>query len=151
MNKELPCYIVSDLLPFYEDELLSEETINDINEHISECEACKKKMDTVKMHIDVKPTATQLKGDPLMKVRQFQKIQAIWGAVIAFILGFCLPVAYLGSRAIINGGVKEYQIERVKRLWYVLVADCFISGAVICGSFLVVLFITKRCVSNKVN
>ena len=26
MNKELPCYIISDLLPLYQDDILSEQT-----------------------------------------------------------------------------------------------------------------------------
>ena len=30
MNKELPCYIVSDLLPLYQEEILSEQTKKDM-------------------------------------------------------------------------------------------------------------------------
>lgn len=151
MSKELPCYIVSDLLSFYEDDLLSEETIKDINEHICSCEECKRKMEAVKMQIDVKPTTAQLKDNPLMKIRMFQRMQTIWGTVIAFILGFCLPVAFWGAKAIINEGVKAYQIERIKHFWYVIIAECCISGVVICGVFLVILFITQKYVSNKIN
>lgn len=43
MNKELPCYIVSDLLPLYQDDILSEQTKKDIEKHLNECEECKKK------------------------------------------------------------------------------------------------------------
>ena len=31
MNKRLPCYIVSDLLPLYQDDILSEQTKKDID------------------------------------------------------------------------------------------------------------------------
>ena len=31
MNKTLPCYIVSDLLPLYQEDILSEETKKDIS------------------------------------------------------------------------------------------------------------------------
>ena len=41
MNKTLPCYIVSDLLPLYQEDILSEETKKDIDEHLKECEGCK--------------------------------------------------------------------------------------------------------------
>lgn len=43
MNKELPCYIVSDLLPLYQDDILSEQTKLDIDKHLCECKDCKKK------------------------------------------------------------------------------------------------------------
>ena len=43
MNKELPCYIISDLLPLYQDDILSEQTKKDIDRHLSQCKDCKKK------------------------------------------------------------------------------------------------------------
>ena len=42
MNKELPCYIVSDLLPLYQDEILSEQTKKDIFIHLIELKSAKK-------------------------------------------------------------------------------------------------------------
>ena len=44
MNKRLPCYIVSDLLPLYQDDILSEQTKKDIDKHLTECRECQKKM-----------------------------------------------------------------------------------------------------------
>lgn len=43
MNKRLPCYIVSDLLPLYQDDILSEQTKKDIDKHLTECRECQKK------------------------------------------------------------------------------------------------------------
>jgi len=34
MNKRLPCYIVSDLLPLYQDDILSEQTKKDIDNRV---------------------------------------------------------------------------------------------------------------------
>lgn len=42
MNKRLPCYIVSDLLPLYQDDILSEQTKKDIDKHLTECQLPKK-------------------------------------------------------------------------------------------------------------
>ena len=39
MNKTLPCYIVSDLLPLYQEDILSEETKKDIDEHFEKYNA----------------------------------------------------------------------------------------------------------------
>ena len=36
MNKELPCYIISDLLPLYQDDILSEQTKKDIDKRYIE-------------------------------------------------------------------------------------------------------------------
>lgn len=43
MNKRLPCYIVSDLLPLYQDDILSEQTKKDIDKHLTECRECQKR------------------------------------------------------------------------------------------------------------
>ena len=48
MNKRLPCYIVSDLLPLYQDDILSEQTKKDIDKHLTECRECQKKMAAMK-------------------------------------------------------------------------------------------------------
>lgn len=73
MNRELPCYVVSDLLPLYQDDLLSEQTKKDIEKHLNECEECKKKMMAMTMQIDVPNTNAELKINPLKKVSFYQK------------------------------------------------------------------------------
>ena len=45
MNKEISCYIVSDLLPLYQEDILSEETKKDIEKHLNECKEFRKKLD----------------------------------------------------------------------------------------------------------
>ena len=50
MNKELPCYVISDLLSLYQDDILSEQTKKDIDRHLSGCEECRKKLLAMKMH-----------------------------------------------------------------------------------------------------
>ena len=122
MNKELPCYIVSDLLPLYQDDILSEQTKKDIDKHLSECEDCKKKIDAMKMKIDIQPANTELKTDPLKKVRFYQKALTALGAAIAFILGACIPIAVLGLAVLERGEIATYQIARVKHFWYVFVS-----------------------------
>ena len=144
MNKGLPCYIVSDLLPLYQDDILSEQTKIDIDKHLSECEDCKKKMDAMKMKIDIQPVNTELKTDPLKKVRFYQKALTALGAAIAFILGACVPIAVLGLAVLERGEIATYQIARVKHLWYVFVSWSCGAGIIACAIyFLVILFIRK--------
>lgn len=48
MKNKIPCEVIKDLFPLYIDELTSEVTNKEINEHISECESCKKVLETMK-------------------------------------------------------------------------------------------------------
>ena len=132
MNRELPCYIVSDLLPLYQDDLLSEQTKKDIDKHLNECEECQKNMAALKMQLAVQNTNSESKHDPLKKVRFYQKMLTSLGAVIAFILGACIPIAILGLTVLTRGEIATYQIERAKSLWYVLASWSCASGIAVC-------------------
>ena len=47
---KIPCEIIRDLLPLYQDDICSEKSRNAIEEHIKECESCRtylKKMEGV--------------------------------------------------------------------------------------------------------
>ena len=107
MNKDLPCYIVSDLLPFYQEGILSEQTKEDIDEHINECNVCKRNLDIMRMQIDVKTTDVEMKTTPFKKVRFYQKVLTIMGAFIAFVFGACYPIVRLGIGVIARGGITD--------------------------------------------
>ena len=111
MNKEIPCYIISDLLPLYQDDLLSQQTKKDIDQHVRECKDCKKEMDAIKLQLDLQTADGQLQAEPLRKVRFYQKTLTVLGAVIAFILGACYPIAILGLTVLERGTITDYQIE----------------------------------------
>lgn len=149
MNKELPCYIVSDLLPLYQDDILSEQTKKDIDKHLNECEECKKKMIAMKMQIDVQNTNVELKSNPLKKVRFYEKMLTCLGAVIAFILGACAPIAILGLLVLERGEIATYQIERVKSLWYVLVSWSCVAGIAVCVIYFLLILLIKKIIRKK--
>lgn len=144
MNKELPCYIISDLLPLYEDDVLSTQTKKDIDRHIEECEDCRKKLDVMKTKLNVQSENKELKANPLKRIKSYQRTLIILGAIVAFILGACYPIASLGIRVLLRGEVTAYQIERLKALWYVLVLKGCLVGIVVCAIYvLIVLLISK--------
>lgn len=149
MNKELPCYVISDLLPLYQDEILSEQTKKDIDKHLNECEECKKKLMAMNMQIDVQNTDIELKGNPLKKVRFYQKMLTGLGAVIAFILGACAPIAILGLTVLERGEMAVYQIERVKSLWYVLASWSCGVGIVGCILYLLLILLIRKIIRKK--
>lgn len=149
MNRELPCYVVSDLLPLYQDDILSEQTKKDIDKHLNECEECKKEMVAMKMKIDVQNTDVELKSNPLKKVRFYQKMLTGLGAVIAFILGACAPITILGLTVLERGEIAAYQIERVKSLWYVLASWSCAAGIVVCVIYFLLILLIKKIIRKK--
>lgn len=149
MNKELPCYVISDLLPSYQDDILSEETKKDIDKHLSECEDCRKKLAAMKMQIDVQSTEVELKSNPLKKVKFYQKMLTVLGAVIAFILGACAPIAILGFTVLERGEIAAYQIERVKSLWYILALWSSAAGIAVCVIYFFLILFIKKIIGNK--
>ena len=49
---KIPCEIIRDLLPLYQDDICSEKSRNAIEEHIKECESCRtylKKMEVPRL------------------------------------------------------------------------------------------------------
>ncbi len=149
MNKRLPCYIISDLLPLYQDNILSEQTKKDIDKHLNECEDCKKKMDAMKMQIDVQTTNAELKTNPLKKVRFYQKTLTVLGAVIAFVLGACYPIAILGLTVLERGEIATYQIERLKNLWYILALRSCVAGIIVCAIYFLLILLIGKIISGS--
>ncbi|MEG2483747.1 MAG: zf-HC2 domain-containing protein [Lachnospiraceae bacterium] len=149
MNKELPCYIISDLLPLYQDDMLSEQTKKDIDKHLIECKDCKKKMDAMKMQIDVQTINTELKTNPLKKVRFYQKTLTVLGAVIGFFLGACYPIAKLGIAVLERGEIATYQIERLKSLWYIFALESCFVGIIVCAIYFLFLLLMRKMISKN--
>ena len=149
MNKKLPCYIVSDLLPLYQDDILSEQTKKDIDKHLTECRECQKKMAAMKTQLDIQNTNVDLKINPLKKVRFYQKILTVLGAVIAFILGACTPIAILGLTVLERGEIAAYQIERAKSLWYVLASWSCAAGIVVCVIYFLLILLIKKIIRKR--
>lgn len=150
MNRGIPCYIVSDLLPLYQDDILSEETKKDVDKHLSECKDCKKKMDTMEMQINVQTTNAELKANPLKKVRFYQRALTVLGAVIAFISGACYPVAVLGFAVLERGEIATYQIERLKSLWYVLALRSCAAGIIACAVYFLLILLIRKIISKRI-
>ena len=67
------CNIVQDLLPLYEEELLSEESVAFVNEHLDTCESCKKKWSTMQKFTIEKGNSSS--NAQKAEVRSLKKLQ----------------------------------------------------------------------------
>lgn len=149
MNKTLPCYIVSDLLPLYEEDILSEQTKKDIDEHLRECEECKKKMAAMQMPIEIPITEPELKVNPFEKLKAYQNALVIFGAIVSFLVGIFSPIAVAGIRILIGGEITAYHIERFKSLGYALVLKNCLIGLGVCAVYLLLVWAIRKWMSNK--
>lgn len=104
----------------------------------------------MKIQIDVQTTKTELKTNPLKKVRFYQEALTVLGAVIAFFLGACYPIARLGIAVLERGEIATYQIERLKRLWYILaLRSCFV-GIIACAIYFLSILLIRKLISRNV-
>ncbi|MGL5646274.1 MAG: DUF3955 domain-containing protein [Clostridium sp.] len=84
------CEIIRDLLPLYSDEVCSEESSQIVREHIAECEDCRNMLEKMNQEIKVENLDNDVKQIKSLakKWKQSKITSFIWGATIAFIIGF---------------------------------------------------------------
>ncbi len=92
---------------------------------------------------------TFFKPNPLKKVRFYQKMLTVLGAVIAFVLGACYPIAILGLTVLERGEIAAYQIERLKNLWYVLALRSCVAGIIVCAIYFLLILLIGKIISGS--
>ena len=101
---ELKCNLVEDLMPLYIDDLVSDDTKKDIEEHLSKCEACRSMCEELKR--DINPNireninlnqeeSEKLKTDTLNSINKYlNKIKYIF---IIFSISVAVGISLLGG------------------------------------------------------
>lgn len=90
---KLPCDIVQDLLPLYEDNLCSQATREAIEEHLRECEKCGRQHTAVQELVEPE-VVVEPKQEKKAAAKSFKKIRNRWIASIVVIL-LLIPMGYL--------------------------------------------------------
>lgn len=96
MNKKYECGIILDLLPLYIEGMVSSETEEVINQHLLECEACKKAYEEMSQDIDI---CIEKREQP--KRHKFKKKSRVRILLYAYLLlllsivAFCLTDIYV--------------------------------------------------------
>ncbi|MBQ3931157.1 MAG: DUF4825 domain-containing protein [Firmicutes bacterium] len=117
MSEKLSCHIVKDLLPHYIDGLTSEETSQDIMEHLKQCKDCRSQYEAMSGRMLENEKITQERDgkeiDYLKKVRRRSRITALVlvCAALLVIAAGVLKIYYIGrlnksvtvSVSIVNG------------------------------------------------
>ena len=79
---KLNCKVIEDLLPLYLDEVCSEESRQLVEEHLSECEECRKLVETI-TEVQYEKVEQEETVESEVVKRSFKKIRRRWSARIA--------------------------------------------------------------------
>lgn len=152
MKNEIQCSVVNDLLPLYADELTSEDTSSLIQAHLEECEACQKVYQAFKTELNTSANTisntTKKEVNYLKKINTYQTINLILGAIISFLLGACLPVLKIGIPVLLGGKIPEYYLARLQIAWHIGLLKMVLSGIIVCGCYLLVMFCIRKKIKN---
>ena len=153
MKNEIQCNIVSDLLPLYVDGLTSENTNTFIQKHLEECSDCQKEYQTFQIELGSSKNSSDAtvtrEVNYLKKIKTYQNINLVLGAIISFLFGMCLPVLRVGIPVILGGAIPEYYLARLQMAWHIGLLKMLVSGICVCISYLFIMFLVRRKVRNK--
>ena len=91
---KLPCEIIEDLLPLYEEGICSEETRKAVEQHLDECEKCKRLYKGIQEIPEVRFESPKPVQDKAMK-KGLKKIKKYWWASIIIVI-MIVPLSILG-------------------------------------------------------
>lgn len=106
MTMDKNCNIVNDLLPLYIDDVLSDDSRQFVEEHLSSCDKCKKQLEEMKTDVTALPKDKDIK--PFKKIRRklITRLILIVVLAVALVAGWVfvwttyIPVKYVGDQFI---------------------------------------------------
>ncbi len=149
MKHPVSCNIIQDLMPLYVEELTSELSNSEINNHLDNCKECRKKYHSMKFSMDEKkPEENETEKpeiDYLKKIKVYQKRNLILGSIISFLFGMTLPLLIIAIPIIIHGGaINSYQIARLHAVWYQLLINLLLSGFIVCMLYMAINLLFRK-------
>ena len=93
MNKEYECGIILDLLPMFIEGMVSKETEQVIQQHLSECEECRKTYEEMNIELDISIDKKKNKPSKKHKYRKKSRVRFFIYAYLLLLLSvvaFCL-------------------------------------------------------------
>lgn len=112
MSKD--CSIVQDLLPLYAEDMLREETKEFVDGHLSQCAACRAKLDALKADVKPAPVSAQPLRDLKRQLRR-KKLTAVLLAVALALTLATAGFAYLTAPQYLPYDETEWMITRSPR------------------------------------
>lgn len=155
MNEKKVCSMVKDLLPLYVDNLTSKETNDAIEGHMETCRSCQDECrllrtdageEGLRQKLPAEYSAREI--DYLKKLRKYQNINLMMGAIISFFFGMCLLPA-MSVLSFISKGIQDYQLARLKIAWHIVLFKMLFWGVAACVLYLLCMFIIGKRMKRK--
>ncbi len=93
MKNKLDCHVVEDLLPLYNEDLVSEKTKEQVEEHLNSCSSCHKKWESMQENVQNSFVTDQKDIDYLKTIRKKTKHQKIFVSLFSI---FAIIIIGLG-------------------------------------------------------
>ncbi len=82
---KIKCEVINDLLPLYVDDVLSKESRELVEEHICECESCKKTLENMSGKVSL-PVSPELRMDDTKPIKGLKKFMTKWKRLTAAVI-----------------------------------------------------------------
>lgn len=99
----LPCEIVKDLLPLYQDGICSEKTKTAVEEHLHECKECKKLLENVQGFPEISVSEENSFKENVV-ISGVKRIKKWWLLSIVLVI-ILVPICILGCNRVLNRGI----------------------------------------------
>lgn len=111
---KLNCKVIEDLLPLYLDEVCSEESRQLVEEHLSECEECRKLVETI-TEVQYEKVEQEETVESEVVKRSFKKIRRRWSARIAVTVLIILALGTMTFDEIRGQGIAFTNLDDIYR------------------------------------
>lgn len=153
MKNNVPCALVRDLAPLYAEDLVSDESREELETHIQECKECRAYYDRVTKDMECEKMEEirqeTMEIDYMKKIRRYQRINTILGAVTSFLLGIFLPVGIIGISVFLRKEIPAYYWARLQLVWPLALLRMFVSGVVVCVIYCIINWLIRKKWNGK--
>lgn len=118
------CNIIRDILPLYIDEMVSEDTVSFVEEHLEKCAACRTELENMKAPNALEIAASDTQANDEKPLKAFAKKWNIICKVISFIMFIIMLISILCAVTVTGSGFLD--LSNIARYF-------FIGIAVVCG------------------
>ena len=111
---KIPCEIIRDLLPLYQDDICSEKSRNAIEEHIKECESCRTYLKKMEGEIPIETDKIEGTDEEWKGFREFsEKVSRKLNRRIVMLCGVVFLICMMLTVALYSDSFQSYHLSRI--------------------------------------
>ena len=111
---KIPCEIIRDLLPLYQDDICSEKSRNAIEEHIKECESCRTYLKKMEGEIPIETDKIEGTDEEWKGFREFsEKVSRKLNRRIVMLCGVVFLICMMLTVALYSDAFRSYHLSRI--------------------------------------